>query len=447
MKSLSILLLFLILRSIDSKAQNSVCLNNQTNFYMGNVIGPGKYEVADFNNDNFPDFAFPVGSDYSVSLVLSTSSNSYALPLNTGISIKPGTLHSADINNDGNMDLVILPTDSMRLAFAYGNGNGTFTNTIKYNILDFPWAITSADLNNDGFTDFAVCTLTSGFYVFNSNGSSSYTPSYYPAQAGFILIDDYNNDGLNDLHIHDNNMGPYFMKNNGNGLFVFETNAPIAGGQSFDLNNDGLNDLIGLSSGSLVISLNLGNFNFGTPSLSNTPAQSISGMASGDINSDGKKDIVISEYYGGKIAIHLNSGLGGFLAPIVYTTSPNIIFMESITSADVDNNGKADIIVSVDNTFSGIYVIYNCLTTKINETTGISKNVELFPNPSSGLFYINSDIDIKSIEILDINCKIINKKEINLNEIDIREKENGIYFLRIKTANGDIRNFKLVKTD
>lgn len=100
-----------------------------------------------------------------------------------------------------------------------------------------------------------------------------------------------------------------------------------------------------------------------------------------------------------------------------------------------------------------IYFDYNApIDTNIAQTTFVllsnsipvfDDSVTVYPNPTTGNVNINSNFNIKSIELYDIQGRILETSFENSNTIkfDISEKQNGIYFLKVNTENGS----KIVK--
>ncbi len=443
MKFSRIAIFYLLLMSFSAKAQNTVCLNNQTSIPCNKY-----YAAGDFNNDNVVDFVMPAYVGYTFGINLSNGSQSYASPSFYTVAGTPLYLAAGDFNNDGNDDLAISCYDSNRVVLKYGNGVGSFTSSTNYGFVFPPGFIKSGDLNNDGLLDFAVSTSTNSFWVYKNNGIGGFNTIQYTYPAQTIDIEDYDNNGSKDLYITDYSGGAYFLQNLGNGTF----NSPITTGLylncAFDLNNDGKKDLFSWNSYSLQVSLGTGNFNFSAPSIIASPYQYTGLVNEGDINGDGLLDIsfysmTLSSIY--EVAVRLNNGSGGFLAPIIYTANPGIGLMEGIASMDVDGNGKADLVIYADNA-PRLTMLYNCSVTDVKKIKGSNLLIKISPNPSNSIFKISSEIDIRSIAIQDINGKIILQSK-QTNYIDLGNYSNGIYFLRVETVDGEIGNYKLIKTD
>ena len=71
------------------------------------------------------------------------------------------------------------------------------------------------------------------------------------------------------------------------------------------------------------------------------------------------------------------------------------------------------------------------------------KSNSFFPNQKNGIFKINSDKKIKTVEIYDLTGKIL--KIFRTSEINIAEAAAGVYFAAIKYEDGSTESRKLIK--
>jgi hypothetical protein len=72
----------------------------------------------------------------------------------------------------------------------------------------------------------------------------------------------------------------------------------------------------------------------------------------------------------------------------------------------------------------------------------------LFPNPTSGSFLLNaSDMEVKSLDILDLNGKLVYQKNISTRdaklEVHLRYAPSGVYIIKVTTTEGIVQK-KLV---
>lgn len=65
--------------------------------------------------------------------------------------------------------------------------------------------------------------------------------------------------------------------------------------------------------------------------------------------------------------------------------------------------------------------------------------LNIYPNPTKDRLHINTNNIVKEIEVFDVKgTSIISTNDISTNDIDISSLEKGVYFIKIKTDNGEI---------
>jgi Secretion system C-terminal sorting domain len=82
-----------------------------------------------------------------------------------------------------------------------------------------------------------------------------------------------------------------------------------------------------------------------------------------------------------------------------------------------------------------------------NKNIKIETDIDIYPNPTNGVFTINSLDELKNILITDISGKIIYSQNSIKNvflEIDISDTEQGIYLMKIITKN-NTSTHKIIK--
>jgi Bacterial Ig-like domain (group 3)/FG-GAP-like repeat len=238
----------------------------------------------------------------------------------------PGIV-AADFNKDGHLDLVT--NDGATIRTYFGKGDGTFTAGPAYATIVNRGFLIATDLDGDGNID-----LVSGFTASGLYSGDDFTPNL-----------------------------AYALMGNGDGSFQGASALPISysGSNLADLNDDGHADLVGLAPTpeTLTFVTQLAQSNGGFkpgPSLVPPVNDGADSWALGDLNGDGKADLIylnISQNTPG-FYVALGNGDGSFQTPI-FTAAPSLVgpgaidinqILSGIRIADFNHDGKLDIIYS-----------------------------------------------------------------------------------------------------
>jgi hypothetical protein len=110
-----------------------------------------------------------------------------------------------------------------------------------------------------------------------------------------------------------------------------------------------------------------------------------------------------------------------------------------VNMADKDSATNSEILVDQFN----IYAYYNIDPNSVQVVQ--VKNSRIYPNPAKDFLIINSDDDIKSIEICNIlDFKLLLHINYDNSPLNISNLENGTYFLKLINSEGKISVKKLV---
>ena len=358
--------------SVSAPVHETILISAMNGFAPASTFAAGMFPswvaTGDFNGDGIPDLVLSDAGDTinGICVLLGRANGSFEAaqfyPAGTGaFAVAVG-----DFNGDGISDLAVANAGDARynVSILLGVGDGTFQAPINSQFQGYyPWAIVAADFNGDGRLDVATANLESGTVtVFLGNGdgtlSSADGPVSFNTPPAALAVGDFNQDGLPDLAVADGYGGPVSILI-GKGDGTFSPGMPVNGFSNpsglavADFNGDGKQDLAvadledaDSSDGRVVVILGNGNGTFQSPSATVTVIDA-QGIAAGDLNGDGKLDVVATTDAG--ISILYGNG-DGTLQPAVTlsagaanTTEPSSI---AIALADFNGDSLTDIAVA-----------------------------------------------------------------------------------------------------
>ena len=295
----------------------AVYLGNGRGGFSAPLITPvgfaiGRLALGDFNEDGAPDLAVMSVVKSTVGTMLSNRDGTF-LPLqNTAIGSTPIALVVGKFDSDSHDDVFVSDNTVGKLFRLFGTGSGSLIPAAPVDIMLPVFEIGSYDMNGDGTRDF-VLSSTAGQRVAVLLGDRSSTDSfsgrfdwvrmgYYPFSTA---VGDFNQDGRNDF-VASSLLSAlaYPVLADGNGQY--REQAPISLGPT----------LGGLSH-----------------------------CRAFDLNGDGLPDVICSDSVSASLGVLLGDGHGGFAKPIFLPSGDSSATDTSRFSvADFDRNGKPDIV-------------------------------------------------------------------------------------------------------
>lgn len=256
----------------------------------------------------------------------------------------------ADVNGDGVLDLVTANQWFGTASVLLGNGDGSFRAKTDYPVGREPVSVAVGDLNADGIPDLVTAnSADNGVAVLlGASGGVFGSPSKYPTGAGptSVAIVELNHDGVPDLLTADGSSNTVsVLPGRGDGTF--------AAGSSYgtrdwprcvvvgDMNGDPNPDVV-TANGSGSVSVLLAHAD-GTLASRSRYATGARWVAVGDLNRDGRADLVATNRALNRVSVLLGDGRGGFLSRNEYPTGTNPY---SVAIGDVNRDGKPDLVTA-----------------------------------------------------------------------------------------------------
>ena len=344
------------------------CLNSCGFFVSGDVDGDGRTDIIHIANDSglvITRFANPNGS-YRLASFQSSSDRSL---------LGSGTWQVGDVNGDGKTDLVHIANNSGQVINWLSNGDGSY-NVVWFQTSSDTCLVScgswqSGDINGDGKMDLIHIANDDGNVItWISNGNGQYTVVWFKSGAdtclkscGKWVSGDFNGDGLSDiLHIANDsgNMISWFSIGDGSYSVSWFGNSgdvcliTCGSWQVGDVNGDGKLDLIHLMNddGAIATWFSKGDGSFHIVGFSSNTDKSLlkSGRwVAGDLNGDGLTDLVHLADDSGHVIAWLSNGDGVY--QVLWSGTTGDLCLVSCGSwqvGDVNGDGKTDLIHLAD---------------------------------------------------------------------------------------------------
>jgi Domain of unknown function (DUF4347)/FG-GAP-like repeat len=316
---------------------------------------PSSVTLGDVNGDGKLDLLTANSNSNNVSVRLGDGLGGFTGSTNVGVGTYPSSVTLGDVNGDGKLDLLTANSISNDVSVRLGDGLGGFRGSTNVGVGTYPKSVMLGDVNGDGKLDLLTAnTMSNDVSVRLGDGLGNFTGS---ANVGvvlspyFITLGDVNGDGKLDLLTANNGSNDVSVRL-GDGLGDFTGSVNVGSDidlspQSVtlgDVNGDGKLDLLTAHSTSNNVSVRLGDGLGGfTKSTSVGVGRAPSAITLGDVNGDGKFDLITANVTSNDVSVRLGDGLGGFTGSLDIGVG-SLPF--SVTLGDVNEDGKLDLIVA-----------------------------------------------------------------------------------------------------
>ncbi|WP_156316570.1 FG-GAP-like repeat-containing protein [Leucobacter japonicus] len=335
---------------------------------------------SDVNGDGFPDAVGFAANGVTVSLgsktgfgAAKTWVNGFGTALGWSTSTNPRSL--IDVNGDGKADVVGFANDGVYVATSTGTKFNTASRWLVGMSQNAGWTVQShprtlADVTGDGLPD-VVGFASDGVYVAVNTGSGFRDPVRWSTGYGTIMgwstaenprwLEDVNGDGKDDV-VGIASDGLYVSLSTGNSFSSMRrwgTGFGLAGGWTAkshprmiaDVTGDGLPDVVGFAGDGVYVSVNTGSSfqqmqrwvgGFGT---TNGWKVGQHPRVLADINGDGRADVVGFDDAGVTVAMSTGSGFSaGARWSSEFASSTWRADRQPRIVTDANGDGKADIV-------------------------------------------------------------------------------------------------------
>ncbi len=408
--------------------------------------------IADIDNDGSPEILFGNfngqvrivnGEDGSLAKSIQVNPNGNAIQTEPTV---------VDVNNDGHLDILsanFFNDDGLHVwAIDYQTGNALWTNSVTNSGSDFHayHGGILADVDNDGLLEYVIGSNNSTVRAINvEDGSDLWTIDVPGSIMSALSAADLDGDG--DLEIAFNNSDPQTFDNRirvvsgADGLLEWSYPIDFSSFRGFSISDIDGNGQLDLVSGHFMGMLRAvepytgllweKNLRLEFANANNFPwFETDHQPLIADFDQNGTLDVFAVAGYGTFPPDSLNIGRA-FMLEAGEGTCPEWLMFRH----DVNRTGY----------LSTEEVEAACQLTSVKEHAGLSSGIDIFPNPSKGIFTISID-DVGAfakIKILDALGREVpfseterTDSDAHLTEVSIQHA--GIYFVVLETKEGTV---------
>ena len=274
----------------------------------------------------------------------------------------PESVAIGDMNGDGKLDLATANAFDMTVSVLLNRGDGRLQVKLDYQTGDWPLSVAIGDLNSDGKLDLATANFNANTVsVLLNIGEAGFQPRRDYATGDIpdsaprsVALGDLNGDGMPDLVTANGGADTVaVLLNRGDGSFRakvdYRTGRDPASVAISDLNGDGKLDLAtanGSTTNTVSVLLNRGDGSFPVRRDYRTgllPKSYSTSVGIGDLNGDGKPDLVTANGGADTVAVLLNRGDGSFRAKVDYRTGRDPAL---VAIGDLNGDRRPDLVTA-----------------------------------------------------------------------------------------------------
>ncbi len=356
----------------------SLLLDNGAGGYTASTwntgTAPRGLAAADFDQDGKLDLVVTNSTGSTVTVLYGNGDGTFPSTQAVNVGNSPQAVVTADFNADGCPDAATVNSGGSNVTSlrttrdaATGACQKSLVAVSNYSVGTGPRSIAVADFNADNKLDLVVANATNNSVsVLPGQGDGTFSGAVLTAATGSnpefrdprsLVVADFNSDGKLDVATGNalgNSITLLLGQGPGATIVPFSIGPTAAAGTGVtslagaDLDGDGRQDLVGTVTADNRVAVLRGT---GTgiagaalfPALAGSVTGNALGITVGDINKDGKPDMLVANRAAAKMSLLLGDGTGNFLAPSSPTVGTN---PTGVSVGDVNRDGHPDVVVA-----------------------------------------------------------------------------------------------------
>ncbi|MBL7994544.1 VCBS repeat-containing protein [bacterium] len=346
---------------------------------------------------------------FSSSQIIDVSSFASKLDFTAGTS--PYTVAVGDIDGDGKADVAVVNEASNTVSIFRNTGTGgssSFAAKVDFTTGTSPRGVAVGDVDGDGKPDVVITnnggTTISVFRNTSTSGAITLDPKVDFTMGNgpnMVAIGDVDGDGKADLVVaseFSSGMISIFRNTGTVGTISFAAKVDSMTGSGpwgvaiGDVDGDGKPDIVNANAGNNTVSVFRNTGTIGSisldPKIDFATGSYPLGVAIGDVDGDGKSDIVVTNYSGASVSVFRNTTTGGSITFALKADFATGNVPAGVALCDMDGDGKVDV-ATANYGSSTVSVLKN---TSISGTISLAAKVD-FTTGSSPVGVAIADID------------------------------------------------------